>query len=232
MLRSSLLVERLTSAIRRQNPRFGNLRPLWCHVSLQICLSGCQHSPQPPIADRRSTIAHCRTFTGSLLRLRSLQVSILPSTLPNITFKDTNMPPVAAVVVWKLISDAPSIGLSRATSIAKSTAASDSSFDVFALAFALRECSRGFALYLYPDTQGIVPKGMQKPGARGVSYRRRKAPVSQMTSIDVIRGAASFSMTSIEVIRGQRVNFIRKLVKNYKDDTTFPCMCVRSRNWW
>ena len=56
--------------------------------------------------------------------------------------------------------------------------------------------------------QGIVPKGLQKPGARGVSYRRRKATVSQMTSIDVIRGAASFSVTSIDVIRGQRVNTI------------------------
>ena len=77
------------------------------------------------IADRRSTIAHCRTFAGSLLRSRSLQVSILPSTVPYITFKDTNKPLVAAVVVWKLISDAPSIGLSRATSIAKSTATSD-----------------------------------------------------------------------------------------------------------
>ena len=38
-----------------------------------------------------------------------------------------------------------------------------------------------------------------------MSYRRRKATVNQMTSIDVIRGAASFSMTSIDVIRGQRV---------------------------
>ena len=86
------------------------------------------------LADRRSTVAHCRTFAGSLLRSRSLQVSILPSTPPYITFEDTNKQLVAAVVVWKLISDAPSIGLSRATSIAKSTATSDSSFDAFALA--------------------------------------------------------------------------------------------------
>ena len=53
--------------------------------------------------------------------------------------------------------------------------------------------------------QGIVLKGLQKPGARGVSCSWRKAMVSQMTSIDVIRGAASFSMTSIDVIRSQRV---------------------------
>ena len=172
-------------------------------MHLQICLSGRQHPPQPPIIDRRSTIAHCRTFAGSLLRSRSLQVSILLFTLRHITFKGTNKPLVAAVVVWKLISDAPSIGLSRSTSIAKSTATSDSSFDAFALA--LGERSRGFALYLYPDMQGIVPKGLQKPRARRVSYRRRKATESQMTSIDVIRGAASFSMTSIDVIRGQRI---------------------------
>ena len=59
---------------------------------------------------------------------------------------------------------------------------------------------------LVPDLQEIVPKGLQKPGARGMSYRPRKPTVSQMTSIDIIRGAASFSMTSIDVIRGQRVN--------------------------
>ena len=140
----------------------------------------------------------------------SLQVSVLPSTLPYITFKDTNKPLIAAVVVWKMISGAASIGLSRSTSIAKSTATSDSSFDAFALA--LGERNRGFALYLFPDMQGKVPKGLQKPGARGVSYRWRKAMVSQMTSIDVIRGAASFSVTSIDVIRGQRVNWLSTMV--------------------
>ena len=56
LLRFSLLIERLTSAIRRQNPRFGQFLPLWCPVRLQICLSGCQLSPQPPIVDRRSPI--------------------------------------------------------------------------------------------------------------------------------------------------------------------------------
>ena len=133
------------------------------------------------IADRRSTIAHCRTFAGSLLQSRSLQVSILPSTVPYITFKDTNNPLVAAVVVWKLTFDAPSIGLSRATSIAKSTATSNSS--LFACALALGERSRGFALYLYPDMQGIVPKGLQNWSSRS----ERQTEKSDGKSDDVYR---------------------------------------------
>ena len=59
---------------------------------------------------------------------------------------------------------------------------------------------------LVPRHAGNSSQRAAKPGARGVSQRRRKATVSQRTSIDVIRGAASFSMTSIDVIHGQRVN--------------------------
>ena len=60
----------------------------------------------------------------------------------------------------------------------------------------LGERSRGFALYFYTDMQRIHSKGLQKPNVRGVSYRRRKTTVSQVTFVDVIRGVASFSMTS------------------------------------
>ena len=60
---SPLQIERLTSAIRRLNPRIGQFLPLWCPVRLQICLSGCQHSPQLPIVDRRSPIDH-RTLSN------------------------------------------------------------------------------------------------------------------------------------------------------------------------
>ena len=44
----------------------------------------------------------------------------------------------------------------------------------------LGERSRGFALYLYPEIQGIIPSGLQKAGVGGVSHKRRKMPVSQM----------------------------------------------------
>ena len=63
-------------------------------------------------------------------------------------------------------------------SLAKLTAASDSSFDASALA--LEERSRGFALYWYQDRQGIFLNGLQKARVLRVSHRRRKLTASQM----------------------------------------------------
>ena len=161
------------------------------------------------IANHRSTIARCRTSAGFMLPSRSLQVSILLSTFSTSLSKTL----IATVAVWKLIFNAPSIGLSKGDEQGEVNC----NFQLElrrVCARRLGERSRGFALYLYPDMQGIVPKGLQKPGVRGVSYRRRKATVSHMTSTDVIRGAASFSMTSIGVIRGQRVKLSPACTKN------------------
>ena len=178
MLRFSLLVGLLTSTNRRQNPCFGQYLPLLRSVCLQICLRGCRRSPHSRIVDCQSSIDDQQTFGGSLFPSQPLQVSLALSTLPNRTFKDTKKPLIGTVVVWKHIFDAASIGLFGVTSIAKLTATSDSSFDAYALA--LGERSRGFALYLYPDIQGILPTGLQKARVRGVSHRRRKMTVSQM----------------------------------------------------
>ena len=129
------------------------------------------------IANRRSTIAYHRT-RGSLFPSQPLEFSLALSTLPYMTFKDTKKPLIGIVVVWKHIFDASSIGMSGATSIAKLTATSDSSFDAYALA--LGEHSRGFALYLYPEIQGMLPSGLQITRDCGASHRRRKMTVSQM----------------------------------------------------
>ena len=127
--------------------------------------------------------AHRQTFGGSLLPSQPLQVSVSFSTIPYTTFKDTKEPPIATstVVVKKHSFDVSSVGLCRVTSIAKLTATSQWSFNTSALALGKR--SRGFALYLYPDIQGILPCGLRKGRVCGVSHKRRKLTltcVSQM----------------------------------------------------
>ena len=178
-------------------------QPCLRSVFLQICLQGCRRSPQSRIVDRQSSIDDRRSsnFGGSLFLSQPLQVSLALSTLPYMTFKDTKKPLIGTVVVWKHIFDASSIRLFGATSIAKLTATSDSSFDAYALALGKR--SRGFALYLYPDIQGILPSGLQKARVRGVSHRRRKMTVSQMRIYTSSVGQRH-SPRLIYVNRGQR----------------------------
>ena len=131
---------------------------------------------QSLIANHQSVITHCQTFGLFLLPTQSLSFFFLHSTLPYTTLEDSKKPLVATVIAWKHMFDAPSIRLSRATSIVKLTATSDTIFDAYALDFffflgggQLRLCT-----VLAPRHTESSSKWLQKPSIGGASYSRRK----------------------------------------------------------
>ena len=101
-------------------------------------LRGCGRALQLPIVGLGSSIDD-RTMSNFRRVSASAKIDRAPCLFfvfhsPLHHFKIPQKPKFTGVVVWKNISDAPSIGLSRATSIRKLTATFDSSFGASALA--------------------------------------------------------------------------------------------------
>ena len=150
-------------------------------------LRGCGRALQLPIVGLGSSIDD-RTMSNFRRVSASAKIDRAPCLFfvflsPLHHFKIPQKPIFAGVVVWKNISDAPSIGLSRATSITKLTATFDSSSGASALT--LGERSHGLALHLYPDRQGILPKGLQNlRSGHGVHWGYPKNSVKDKSAND------------------------------------------------